>query len=99
MGGGAAASSAPPEPKAGEVCVVSSLMQLQNIIKKYPGVIIDFWSPSCPPCMRFKPIYEAAARANTNEDIVFCTVQTNENREAAMAFQVQAIPQFNFILN
>lgn len=49
--------------------------------------------------MRFKPIFEAAARGNTNEEIVFCTVQTNENREAAMAFQVQAIPQFNFILN
>jgi len=70
MGGGGfpgmpgAASSAPEPPKVGEVCKISSLSQLQSIIKDYPGVIIDFWSQRCPPCMRFKPVYEAQARAN-----------------------------------
>ena len=49
--------------------------------------------------MRFKPTYESAARANRNKHIVFCAVQTDNNREAAQAFQVQSIPQFNFILN
>lgn len=48
--------------------------------------------------MRFKPTFEGAARSNKNKHIVFCAVQTDQNREAAMAFQVQSIPQFNFIL-
>lgn len=59
-----AAAAAPAPPKLGEVCKITSLVQLQSIIKDYPGVIIDFWSTRCPPCMRFKPIYEAQARAN-----------------------------------
>lgn len=49
--------------------------------------------------MRFKPIFEAQARANQNSSIVFCAVQTDEARDAAMAFQVSSIPQFNFMLN
>ena len=49
--------------------------------------------------MRFKPVFEAMARANQNDKIVFCAVQTNENRDSAMAFQVSSIPQFNFFLN
>lgn len=98
-GGGAAATPPPPMPKKGEVCQISSNSQLSTIIKEYSGVIIDFWSPRCPPCMRFKPIFEANARANQNEKIAFCAVQTDENRDISMAFQVSSIPQFNFILN
>ena len=92
MPGGAAQQQAPAPPQLGQVCQISSLAQLQSIIKDYPGVIIDFWSPRCPPCMRFKPIFEASARGNTNDKIVFCAVQTDENRDAAMTFQVSSIP-------
>ena len=49
--------------------------------------------------MRFKPTFEGACRANQNKHIVFCAVQTDNNREACQAFQVQSIPQFNFMLN
>ena len=49
--------------------------------------------------MRFKPTFEGLARANQNEKIVFCAVETDNNREASMAFQVSSIPQFNFFLN
>ena len=83
---GAAAQQAPAPPVLGQVTKISSLAQLQTIIKDYPGVIIDFWSPRCPPCMRFKPIFEAAARANTNERIVFCAVEPDQNRDSAMTF-------------
>ena len=86
-------------PQQGEVMVISSLVHLQKIIKDYAGVVIDFWSPTCPPCMRFKPIFESAARGNPNKNIVFCSVQCDENRETAQAFQVTGIPQFNFFLN
>ena len=85
-GGAAAATPPPPMPKLGEVCQIKSYAQLQTIIKEYNGVVIDFWSPRCPPCMRFKPIFEANARANQNDKIAFCAVQTDENRDSAMAF-------------
>ena len=75
MPGGAAAAQ-PAEPKLGEVCKIQSMGHLQGIIKQYPGIVIDFWSERCPPCMRFKPVYEATARANQNANIVFCAVNT-----------------------
>ena len=49
--------------------------------------------------MRFKPTFEATARANQNENIVFCAVQTDEAPDAKMAFGVTSIPQFNFMLH
>ena len=61
-------------PVLGEVLSITSLVHLQKIIKDYPGVVIDFWAPTCPPCMRFKPTYESAARGNPNKNIVFCSV-------------------------
>ena len=75
-------------PQLGEVCHITSLVQLQTIIRSYHGVVIDFWSPTCRPCVRFKPQYEANARANRNKHIVFCAVQCDVNRECAQAFQV-----------
>lgn len=97
MGGaGAGQPTAPEQPKLGEVLQITSLPQLQAIIKDYQGVIVDFWSTRCPPCMRFKPIFEGYARANKNKNIVFCGVETDKNRDTAMAFQVSSIPQFNF---
>ena len=86
------------KPVHGEVFEITSLVQLQKIVKDYQGVVIDFWSPTCPPCMSFKPKFESACRGNPNKNIVFCTVNTQHNREAAQSFQVSSIPQFNFML-
>lgn len=60
------------DPELGTVTQIHSLSQLNRIIANYPGVICDFWSPSCPPCMNIKPKFEAAARANQNPNLVFC---------------------------
>lgn len=98
MGGGAPQQPVVEEPKHGEVFHVKSAASLQHVIEKYPAVVIDFWSPRCPPCMNFKPIYENIAKINPNPKIVFCAVQTMENQDIARAYQVSSIPQFNFIL-
>ena len=42
--------------------------------------------------MRFKPVYEATARANQNANIVFCAVNTQEVRDVAMSYQIRSIP-------
>lgn len=60
--------------------------------------MVDFWSPSCGPCMRFKPIFESTASANQNTKIVFCAVNVQQSQEIAGAFGISSIPQFNFYL-
>jgi len=44
--------------------------------------------------MRIKPTFEAAAKANDNPNLVFVAVNTSQARDCAMAFQVNAIPNF-----
>lgn len=83
----------------GEVMQISSLAHLQLLIKEQPAVIIDFWSPTCPPCMRFKPIYENMAAGNQNPKIIFCAVNVQQSQDIGNAFHVRSIPQFNFYLN
>jgi hypothetical protein len=46
--------------------------------------------------MRFKPIFESAARANRNKHIVFCSVDCDNVRDAAEAHNVRSIPHFEF---
>lgn len=53
-------------------------------------VLVDFWAPWCAPCRNFAPIYEAASENHT--DVVFAKVNTEEERELAMAFQIRSIP-------
>lgn len=67
------------QPKMGEVMQITSLAHLQLLIKEQPAVVIDFWSPTCPPCMRFKPIFENTAAGNQNPKIVFCAVNVQQS--------------------
>ena len=53
-------------------------------------VLVDFWASWCGPCRMFAPIYEEAAQAN--EDIVFGSVNTEEERGLSAAAQIQSIP-------
>lgn len=64
MGGAAGQQAATSNPTHNEVIKITSLVQLQKIIKDFRGVVIDFWSPTCPPCMRFKPTFEGACHSN-----------------------------------
>jgi len=84
MGGmGGQGPPAAQEPRVGEVCQVANNAHLQKLIKDCPGLIVDFWSQTCPPCMRIKPTFEAAAKANDNENLVFAAVDTQQARDAA----------------
>jgi len=69
------------------------------MIKETPGLIVDFWSPSCPPCMRIKPTFEAAAKANENPNLLFVACNTKVARDCAQAFGVNAIPNFIAFFN
>jgi thiol-disulfide isomerase/thioredoxin len=70
--------SAPTQAASGEgsVVKVQDLRQLKKLISESAGLIVDFWSPSCPPCLRIKPTFESAAKANENPNLVFAAVNT-----------------------
>jgi thioredoxin 1 len=56
-----------------------------------PGlVLIDWWAPSCGPCLTFTEVFEASAEAHS--DVLFATVNTDEERQLADALAIEQVP-------
>ncbi len=53
-------------------------------------LLVDFWASWCGPCRQFAPTYEAASEANP--DLVFGSINTEEQQSLAAAAQVTSIP-------
>lgn len=53
-------------------------------------LLVDFWASWCGPCRQFAPIYEAASEKHP--DIVFGSVNTEEQQELSAGFRVTSIP-------
>lgn len=81
----------PPE-KREEVIQISSLEELTEVILKNVGVVIDFWSPTCPPCLILRPYFDKFAKENQSDLIKFCAVNVAQNQEIALAYQISTIP-------
>ncbi len=62
----------------------------EQTINDNDSVIIDFWAPWCAPCRTFKPVFEKVAEKHP--DVVFCKVNTENERELASYFQIRSIP-------
>jgi len=87
-----AANKGPADGK--KLVEVKSLAELQDLIHAYPGVIIDCWRPTCPPCMKFKPIYAQMAELYGSDKVKFVTANTQEAPEVGMNLMVTSIPAF-----
>lgn len=53
-------------------------------------VLVDFWASWCGPCRQFAPVYAAAAEEH--QDIVFGSVDTQDQQELAGAVGITSIP-------
>jgi len=63
-----------------------------------PGAVIDFWSPTCGPCMAMAPDFEHVAREFVDEpDLKFYKVNVSEHPELAAPFGIRSVPTLMFV--
>ena len=70
--------------------VVLTKENFKKTIESNAFLVSDFWAPWCEPCVNFTPVFEAAAKKNT--DIIFGMVNTEKDPEIGEYFQVEKIP-------
>ena len=61
-----------------------------NIVGNHGIALVDFWGPSCMPCLQFAPVYESMSEAHP--EILFGKVNTEEEPGLAMRFNIQSVP-------
>jgi thioredoxin 1 len=63
-----------------------------------PLAVVDFWSPQCPSCMKFKPVIEEAARSSLYRDTVLIVgAQVDDNDITADAYRIEGLPTTIFM--
>ncbi len=70
---------------------VSDYRLLERILSECRAAAVTFYSPTCPYCRAFAPIYAEAARVY-GDRMPFVRVNVYESPEAAWAFQVMGVP-------
>ena len=62
----------------------------EEVLKSDRTVLIDFWAPWCMPCRMLAPTL--AEIDDERPDIKVCKVNTDEQMELAIQFQITSIP-------
>ena len=88
-----------PSQQQGPVIHIKNLDHLKQVIAANKGVVVDFWGSFCRPCVVFKPVFEQCAKDNTNKNVVFAMVNTQDAGDCAGHYQIRSIPAFKFIHN
>jgi len=64
---------------------------LEEAIKNNPALVVDCWAPWCGPCRMMSPVIDELA-TDLKGKITFGKLNTDENQDMAVKYQVQAIP-------
>ena len=77
-------------PVQAKICKFCRSDDFNQLIKDNAHVVVDFYSPSCPPCMRLKPVFEElGTEMNT---VLFITVNVQDFSSLASRFGISSIP-------
>jgi desumoylating isopeptidase 1 len=76
---------------------VSSLDEMMGYIQNHKGVIVDFDSPFCGPCISLAP--KIAQFARMYSEILFCKVDVPTHRDIANHYNVRATPTILAFVN
>ena len=68
----------------------------KTVLESKLPVLVDFWAPWCGPCKMVAPTLDKLAKENAG-NLLVTKVNTDENPEWAMKFQVQGIPTMLFV--
>ena len=68
----------------------------KTVLQSTIPVIVDFWAPWCTPCKMVAPILDKVAKEFAGK-LVVAKVNTDENAENAMKYNVQGIPTMLFV--
>ncbi len=70
----------------------------KTVIQSTLPVIVDFWAPWCNPCKMVAPVLDKLAKELAGK-VLIAKVNTDDNPEWAMKFNVQGIPTILFVYN
>ena len=63
----------------------------EEIVKRYPLVVVDFWAVWCPPCTLIAPVIHELARELSGR-VVFGKIDVSRYKLTASKFGIMAIP-------
>jgi thioredoxin 1 len=63
----------------------------QRIVQATGPVLVDFWSPTCPPCRKLGPVIEKLADQYKDQAVV-AKVNVNDIPELARKYGISSIP-------
>jgi thioredoxin 2 len=70
----------------------------QEVLNSPVPVLVDFWAPWCGPCRMIAPVLEELAQEYAGR-IKIAKVNTDENQQTAVRYQIQGIPTLLFVKN
>lgn len=74
--------------------------QIEAIMSPEGGaVVIDFWSPSCGPCMAMAKDFSHVAEQFDPDEVRFCKINTGTHPWLAAPFKIQSVPTILFVLD
>lgn len=74
------------------VITLSDNDAVEKFTKVNQKAILYFTATWCPPCKMIKPVYEKMS--STHPEVAFGKVDVDDNQEASMNHNIQAVPTF-----